>query len=78
MSTAERRRVEALFATSEPDDRQVNEVIALVGEHGGLEYARRRGDQFAREAEEALADLPDTPYRAALVDAIGYVLDRRW
>jgi octaprenyl-diphosphate synthase len=78
MAPAERRRVEALFATAEPDDRQVNEVIALVAEHGGLEYARRRGDQFAREAEDALADLPDTPYRAALLDAIGYVLDRRW
>ena len=28
--------------------------------------------------EEALAALPDTPFRAALVDAIAYVLDRRW
>jgi octaprenyl-diphosphate synthase len=78
MSAADRRRVEALFATPEPDDRQVGEVIALATEHGGLEYARRRGDQFAREAEEALAELPESPFRTALVDAIGYVLDRRW
>jgi octaprenyl-diphosphate synthase len=78
MPPAGRRRVETLFATAEPEDGQVNEVIALVTEHGGLEYARRRGDQFAREAEDALADLPDTTYRASLVDAIGYVLDRRW
>lgn len=78
MAPAGRRCVEELFATAQPDDRQVADVIALVSEHGGLEYARRRGDQFAREAEESLADLPDTPARAALVDAIGYVLDRRW
>src|SRR3712207_2174211 len=78
MKPAERRTVEALFAAAEPDDRQVGEVIALVGEHGGFEYARRRGDHFAREAEEALADLPESPSRTALVDAIGYVLDRRW
>ena len=78
MAPAGRRCVEALFATAEPTDAQVAEIIALVGEHGGLEYARRRGDQYAREAEEALADLPDTPVRASLVDAIGYVLDRRW
>jgi octaprenyl-diphosphate synthase len=56
----------------------VNEVIALVAEHGGLEFARRRGAHFAREAEEALSALPDTPYRSALIDAIAYVLDRRW
>jgi octaprenyl-diphosphate synthase len=78
MAPAGRRRVEELFATAEPDERQVAEVIALVAEYGGLEYARRRGDQFAREAEEAIAELPDTPARSALVDAIGYVLDRRW
>jgi octaprenyl-diphosphate synthase len=78
MRPADRRAVEQLFATAEPDDRQVGEVIALVAEQGGLEYARRRGDQFAREAEEALADLPESTFRTALVDAIGYVLDRRW
>ena len=78
MPTARRRTVEALFETAEPDDRQVAEVVGIVGEYGGLEYARRRGEQLAREAEEALAALPDTIYRAALVDAIGYVMDRRW
>ena len=78
MAPGGRRCVEELFATPQPTDGQVAEVIALVAEHGGLEYARRRGDQFAREAEEALAELPDTPVRASLVDAIGYVLDRRW
>ena len=78
MRPADRRAVEQLFATAEPDDRQVSEVIGLVTEQGGLEYARRRGDQFAREAEEALAELPESVFRTALVDAIGYVLDRRW
>ncbi|MDF1502707.1 polyprenyl synthetase family protein [Roseisolibacter sp. H3M3-2] len=78
MRPSQRKVVEALFAAATPDDRQVQDVVALVVEHGGLEYARRRGDQFAREAEEALADLPETPFRAALVDAIGYVMDRRW
>ncbi len=72
-----RRRVEALFAAPDPDDQQVAEVIALVASHGGLDYARRRGEARAREAEEALAGLPDTAARAALVDAIGYVLERR-
>ena len=53
-------------------------MVGIVGEYGGLEYARRRGEQLARAVEEALAALPDTIYRAALVDAIGYVMDRRW
>jgi octaprenyl-diphosphate synthase len=78
MTPSARARVEALFASDEPTDGAIAEVIGIVGEFGGLEYARRRGDQFAAEAEEALAGLPDTPARAALGDAIGYVMDRRW
>ena len=78
MRPAARERVEALFAADDPPDSAIAEVIGIVRECGGLEYARRRGDQFAQEAEEALAGLPDTPAKTALGDAIGYVMDRRW
>jgi len=77
MSAGARKRVEALFAEPEPSDELVAEVVGIVGEAGGLEYARRRGAQFADEAQEALAGLPDSPVRAALADAIVYVMDRR-
>ena len=77
LSRAGRAAVDALFATETPSDDQIVEVIALVAEHGGIEDARRRGEQFAREAEEALDRLPDTRARAALADAILYVMDRR-
>jgi octaprenyl-diphosphate synthase len=73
-----RETVESLFATDIPVDQQVADVISIVTEYGGLDYARRKGEQFAREAEEALADVPESPARTALVDAIGYVMDRRW
>ena len=77
LSRAGRATVDALFATETPTDDQIAEVIALVAEHGGIDDARRRGEEFAREAEEALDSLPDTPARAALADAILYVMDRR-
>jgi len=77
MSPAERGRVEALFAAEAPDDEHIAEVTAIVLESGGLEYARRRGDAYAAEAEETLAALPDGPVRSALSDAIAYVMERR-
>lgn len=77
MSPAARAVVEELFATAEPTDEQVAAVVGIVTEHGGLEYARRKGDAFVVDAEEALADLPETPARAALTETIAYVLDRR-
>ncbi|MEX2178068.1 MAG: polyprenyl synthetase family protein [Gemmatimonadaceae bacterium] len=76
LSAAARSRVDALFA-EEPSDAMVAEVVGIVTEAGGLERARRRGAQFAEEAAEALSSLPDSPVRAALRDAIVYVMDRR-
>lgn len=78
MPASARARVDALFASPEPDDEAIAEVVEIVRDHGGLEYARRRADQYSREAEEALAELPDGPSKASLTDAIGYVVERRW
>lgn len=78
MSPAARQRVDALFSKPDPADADVSEVILLVAEAGGIEYARRRGDEFAEQAEEALAGLPSSPARTALSDMIVYVMDRRW
>jgi octaprenyl-diphosphate synthase len=78
MPASARARVDALFESAEPDEEAIAEVVAIVREHGGLDYARRRADQYSREAEEALAELPEGPSKASLLDAIGYVVERRW
>ena len=75
---AARERIEALFAAREPSDALIEEVVGIVTECGGLDYARRRGEQFAQEADEALTGVPDSPARGALADAIAYVMERRW
>jgi octaprenyl-diphosphate synthase len=77
LSAAARQRVDELFVTDAPTDDQIADVIAIVSDVGGIDDARRRGEEFAREAEDALDPLPDTPARIALADAILYVMDRR-
>ena len=77
VSPAGRSRIEALFATQDPPDDLLADVIAIVAEAGGIEAARQRGEQFANDAAEALGVLPESPVRSALTDAIAYVLDRR-
>jgi octaprenyl-diphosphate synthase len=76
MSSIERRDVDLLFDTADPGDAQIARVIEIVTHRGGLDYARRRGDEYAREAAMSLSELPDTPARGALHDAIAYALDR--
>jgi len=78
MPSADRARVDALFAESDPDEEAIAEVVGIVRTYGGLEYARRRADQYSREAEDALDELPHGTARTALTDAISYVVERRW
>lgn len=78
MPDSSRKRVDALFAASEPDDEAISEVVNIVRDHGGLDYARRRADQYSHEAEAALSKLPEGPSKNALMDSIGYVVERRW
>jgi octaprenyl-diphosphate synthase len=78
LSAAARSRVDELFASAKPTDAQIADVVGIVAEAGGIDYARRRGEQFAQEAEEALSAVPEGPVRTALTDTISYVMDRRW
>ncbi|MDA1081065.1 MAG: polyprenyl synthetase family protein [Gemmatimonadetes bacterium] len=77
MSDAERARVDSLFANPTPDDTEIAEVVAIVTERGGIEYARRHGQDFAEAAEAALEPVPPSAARDALSAALTYVVDRR-
>lgn len=76
MTTAERRRVDALFASDAPADAAVADVIRIVTVNGGLDYARDRGAIFAEQARDALSELPETVARQALFESISYVMER--
>jgi octaprenyl-diphosphate synthase len=76
MTPAERARVEELFRNDDPGEEEISEVIRIVTVNGGLDYARARGAVYAGQAREALAGLPDTVARRALLDSISYVMER--
>ena len=76
MSAADRKKVNELFETIEPSDPDVREVIRIVGDNGGLDYARKSGAVFARQAMAALTGVPETVARQALIESISYVMER--
>ncbi|GAC1655571.1 MAG: polyprenyl synthetase family protein [Gemmatimonadaceae bacterium] len=73
-----RSRVDALFATPDPDDDLISEVVGIVAEAGGIDAARGQGERFADQAEDILDTLPAGESRNALAGAITYVMHRRW
>ena len=60
LSAKSRARVEELFATEDPDDQLISDVVAVVAEAGGIERAHQRGERFAQEAEEARSHVPSS------------------
>jgi octaprenyl-diphosphate synthase len=76
MGAADRKKVNELFETIEPSDPDVREVIRIVGDNGGLDYARKSGAVFARQAMAALTGVPETVARQALIESISYVMER--
>jgi octaprenyl-diphosphate synthase len=77
MPAAARREVETFFADPVPAEDGIVRLTQLVCEHGGLEYARSRADDFGRQAAEALLELPSGEALQSLHAAISYVVERR-
>ncbi|MEZ4415083.1 MAG: polyprenyl synthetase family protein [Gemmatimonadota bacterium] len=75
-SEAELTEIRALFDQVDPADEQIERVVEIVEQRGGLKYARARAQAFAEEALEALAGLAPGAALDALRDSVTYAVDR--
>ncbi|MCI0432163.1 MAG: polyprenyl synthetase family protein [Gemmatimonadetes bacterium] len=71
-----RSEIDAFFADPVASADAIARVTELVAEHGGLEFARARADEFAGRAADALSGIPGGEASEALRDAVHYVVDR--
>ena len=76
MSAGEVDEVRRVFTLVEPADDDIDRVIALVRENGGIEYARQKAIQYAELAEAAIRGMRPGPALDALTEAVFYVSDR--
>ena len=58
------------------DKSRVKEIISLVKETGGLEYAIEKMNYFHKIALEDLNKLPDNEFKSSLTEMINYVIQR--
>ena len=58
------------------DKTRVKEIISLVKETGGLDYAIEKMNYFHKIALDDLKNLPDNEYKKSLTDMINYVIQR--
>ncbi len=70
------KRVRDMFGSDRPSEAQVHEVVGLVIEHGGLEYARSKARDYATAAEAALDGLAPCDALDALRESVVYAVER--
>ncbi len=76
MSPAGAAKIRRLFEVAEPGNAEIAEAIALVGENGGIEYARAKALEYADAARGELLLLPPSPARESLSEAVAYSVNR--
>ncbi|WP_081718488.1 polyprenyl synthetase family protein [Lutibaculum baratangense] len=59
-------------------DRDLSRAIDLMARHGALEETVARANAHGATAQEALMRLPETPHREALLDVVGFCVNRRF
>ncbi len=70
-------QVRDLFVNPKPSDDEIQNVINLVGELGGLEYAQGKAEEHGRRAVLRLDGVgQESPTLDALRDAVTYAIDR--
>lgn len=75
-SSADKRFVINTVKNHNTDKKRVADVIEMVVQSGGIDYARSRMFQYRDEALAMLETLPDKPSRKSLADLVRYTTDR--
>jgi octaprenyl-diphosphate synthase len=73
-----KRRIIYIVKNQNKDKNKVNEVIEIVKNSGGIQYAREKMVQYQKEAMEILYRFPESPARTAMEELVNYVTERRY
>lgn len=76
MDARQRAFMTETLGSEDASDDQIQEVIRLMKDSGGIDYARSVARKATNEALESLDRLPDSPYRALLHDWADYLINR--
>lgn len=77
VEAADADRVRHFFTLLDPTDEEIEAIVRIVRDSGGLEYARGRAEYFAGLAEEALDEVGEEGEAVeALRAAIAYAIER--
>ena len=74
---SERKRILRLVKHKNKNTKVVKELIQLVIDRGGLDYAEKRMEEFKNKAISDLEEFPECEARDSLVELMNYITTRK-
>lgn len=59
-------------------EENITKLLAYAKDHGGIEYAYRKIDEYKARAEELIANVDDNDIRKALIATVEYIVERSY
>lgn len=75
--SSERKRILGLIKRKNKNSAVVQELIELVTEKGGLEYATQKMNEFRDKAVDAIMEFEDGEARKSLIELMNYITTRK-
>jgi octaprenyl-diphosphate synthase len=77
VSKAEKKALVNIVKNDNKNKAKVKELIAIVKEKGGLDFAIKKMENYRKEALSLLLEFPKNEYRDALELMLNYVIERK-
>jgi octaprenyl-diphosphate synthase len=75
--SSERKRILSLIKRKNKNAAVVSELIKMVTEKGGLDYAEHKMNEFKEKAITGLMEFEDCPARISLIELMEYITTRK-
>ncbi len=72
MSRLDYRQLKKLLKTKKKNRSTLNKISVIVEEAGGIDYAKKKLDDFSELALEAIDSYPDSDFKKSLVDLVAF------
>ncbi len=78
VDTATRKKIIYIVKNQNTNKAKVNEVIDIVKQTGGIEYARKKMQEYQHDAIDILNTFPHSEARDAMQELVAYVTERKY
>ena len=75
-TNSQKRRIINIVRNHSTDPERVDEVIKLVKESGGIDYAHQMMMKYSAKANDIMNEFPESEYKASLIQLVQYTIER--